>query len=198
MSEHSLTRYDQSVGDDLKHAVVKFLDIRGIIAVLLGIALLVAPGIGADVVGFLVAFSIAVFLLVDGVSTIQFSRVERTFGVPGAVWPLILGILEIVLAVVCVIYPFETAAAGTTVLMWMFVIGLLLAGIFEVLNPFNTGWGTVGGILDIVLAIFLGVLLAANPGEVLESFVWVGGLLSLIAGIFVLVAAYRVRKAVVI
>ena len=84
------------------------------------------------------------FLLVDGVSTIQFSRVERGFGVPGAVWPLIFGILEI------------------------------------------------------VLAIFLGVLMAANPGEVLESFVWVGGLLSLIAGIFVLVAAYRVRKAVVI
>jgi uncharacterized membrane protein HdeD (DUF308 family) len=164
------------------------LAIRGVLAVLFGLAALLLPGI--TLVALVLLFG--AYALADGIIALiagarGLRRHERS-------WPLLLeGVLGIAAGVLTVVWPGITAL----VLVYLIAAWALLTGALEIatairLRKIITGeWLLV---LSGVVSILLGVILVVAPGAgALGLVLWIGAY-ALVFGVLLLILAFRLRS----
>jgi len=161
--------------------------LRGLFAVLFGVAAFVWPGLTLAVLVILWG----TYAFVDGIFTLvaafRAAQMRMTW------WPLVLeGILGIVAGVVAFIWPGITALA----LLYLIAAWALLTGIVEIIaavrlrNVISGEWmlGLAG-----VLSIIFGVILIAAPGAGALAVIWTIGAYAVIFGIVLIALAFRLR-----
>lgn len=160
--------------------------LRGIAAVLFGLAALLWPGLTLLV---LVAF-FGAYVLVDGI----FALVAGVRGSGGSRRWLLLaeGALGVVAGLVTLFWPGITAL----VLLYIIAFWAIFTGILEVVmaislrREIENEW-LMG--LSGVLSVVFGVILAVLPGVGLLSLVWLIGIYALVFGIALIALGFRVR-----
>lgn len=163
--------------------------VRGIILVLLGIAMFAWPK--ATLLVFVVLF--AAYLFVDGVMSIIQGFSQRRDGEPSG-WSFAQGILAIAFGIAVLAWP-DTIGK---VLMVVIGIWAILAGIAGIAAGFRmkqvpgSGWGWF--LAWGILALIFGIALIANPAAGILSILWLVALWAIMAGIVFIVASFFVRK----
>lgn len=163
------------------------LAFRGVLAILFGVVAWVWPGITV----WALVLLFGAYALVDG----AFAVVAALRGAPGQsrTWLLITGIAGIVLGFVALIWPAETALVLLLLIAWWAVI----TGIFEIVAAISLRKEIEGEWFYIttgVISVLFGVLLFVWPVQGALGVIWIIGLFSIIFGVFMLVAALRLRK----
>lgn len=169
------------------------LAIRGILAILFGLAAVFWPGLTLVTLVYLFsAFILANGLVTLVVGLINVFRDDNSF--VSRILTVLLGVVELGVGVYLLRHP--TVAFGTLILIIGFVLiarGLieLFNGLFEDDTATNKTIMTIGGLLSVGVGVF--VLLQPASGGV--AFVWVLGLYALITGPMLLALSYDLKKA---
>ncbi len=165
------------------------LGIRGLLAVLFGLAAIVWPRLTLLVLVLL----FGAYALVDGVIAVVVSlQVRRVFT---RWWVLLLeGLVGIIAGLLTFLWPGITALALLYVIAaWAIVTGVFeIAAAFSGRAPAGQEWALA---LAGVLSVLLGVLLAILPGVGLLSLVWLIGVYAIVFGILLLIRAFQLRSA---
>jgi uncharacterized membrane protein HdeD (DUF308 family) len=163
------------------------LALRGLVAVLFGLAALFWPGLVLAVL--IVLFG--AYALVDGV--LALIAAFRSSG-RGARRGLLLieGVVGILFGLVALFWPGLTALA----LLYLFAFWAILGGIARILmaimlrreieNEWSIGFSGM-------LSVILGIVLILLPGAGLLAYTWLIGLIALAVGIILIFYAFRVR-----
>jgi uncharacterized membrane protein HdeD (DUF308 family) len=163
------------------------LGLRGLLAVLFGLAAIVWPRLTLLVLVLL----FGAYALVGGVMAVLVSLQER--GVFARWWVLLLeGLAGIAAGVLTFFWPAITALALLYLIAaWAIVTGLFeIAAAFSARLPLALEWTlAVAGILSVVLGIFL----AIRPGAGLLGLVWVIGVYAIVFGILLIIRAFQFR-----
>ena len=165
------------------------LALRGLLAVLFGLAALLWPGLTLLVLVLL----FGAYALVDGVMTVIVSLQERR--VFARWWVLLLeGLVGIAAGVLIFVWPAITAL----VLLYLIALWAIVTGLFEIATAFSgrlplaLEWTLA---LAGILSVLLGVLLAIQPGVGLLSLVWLIGVYAIVFGILLIIHAFQFRTA---
>jgi uncharacterized membrane protein HdeD (DUF308 family) len=161
--------------------------VRGIAAILFGIAVLVWPGIALTVLVLLWG----AYALVDGVFAMVMGVRGRTYYRDW--WVTVLeGVVSIIAGVVAFMWPGVTALALLYVVAaWAIITGILEIAAAIQLRKEISGefWLGLGG----VLSVALGVLLALYPGAGMVSLLVVLGIYAIVFGVALTILSFRVR-----
>jgi uncharacterized membrane protein HdeD (DUF308 family) len=162
--------------------------LRGIAAILFGILALWVPGAAL----FALVILFGAFAFVDGIFAIVASvraaqAHERWLQLLGA------GIFGVFIGLVTWFYP------GITALTLLFVIAIwaIITGIFELIAAFELRRhlpGEFWWVLSGLLSIAFGVALFWRPGAGALAVIWIIAVYAIIAGIFLLGLAFRLRS----
>jgi uncharacterized membrane protein HdeD (DUF308 family) len=163
------------------------LALRGVIAILFGLAAFLRPDIalGALILLF------GAYALVDGAFAIVGVFGGTRAGTPR--WLLLLeGVVSILAGLIAFIFPGLTAIA----LLYLVAVWAIVTGIAEIATAIRLRqeiqgeWALiVGGILSVLF----GLLLAVLPGVGILSLIWLIGAYAVVFGVLLLIAAFRVR-----
>ena len=163
------------------------LALRGVLAILFGLAALLRPGIALEALILL----FGAYALVDGV----FSIVGVFGGARGGMprWLLLLeGIAGIVAGIVAFFLPVLTAFA----LYFLIIAWALVTGVAEISTAIRLRReidGEWAMILSGALSILFAVALLASGAIGIFTLVWVIGVYAVVFGVLLLIAAFRVR-----
>jgi uncharacterized membrane protein HdeD (DUF308 family) len=164
--------------------------LRGLLAIAFGILVLMLPG--ATVVA-LMAF-VAAYALVDGIVTI--TSAVRLRGIFARWWVLLLqGLISAAFGVLAFMNPgLSLLYIVISVSLWMLLASLaqFMLAIVQRQMGGSAGWGTLGGILSLALA----VLAVAYPGLTVASVVGLIAWFALVVGVVRVIVALRVRSLV--
>ena len=161
--------------------------IRGALGILLGLAVLLWPGVGLGEVVTL----FGIYAVLDGIWAVAWAvRASRRL-LEG--WPVVLeGVVSVALGVVALGFPFESARVGHMIAVWGLVTGIL--EILAALRPPRGVCGhwflAAGG----AWSIFLAVLILSLPYAVTDALVDAIGVYALVFGVLVSVGAFVLRK----
>jgi uncharacterized membrane protein HdeD (DUF308 family) len=164
------------------------LALRGLAAILFGLAAFFLPGI--TLTALILLFG--AFALVDGIFAIVAAvRAERH----NARWWLLLaqGVFGVLLGILTFIWPGLTAL----VLLYFIAAWAILTGIFEVVGAIRLRQEIEGEwvlILSGVLSVIFGVVLAVLPGVGILALLWLIGAYAVAAGVLLIILAFRVRS----
>lgn len=167
--------------------------IRGIAAVLFGILALILPGLTLQVLILL----FGVYALVDGIfaimSAVRALNRRRGFDWRSVGWPIIEGIIGIVVGLLAFFWPGETAL----VLLYFIGAWAILTGISEIVQAvalrriIQNEWLLIlGGVASIVF----GILAFAIPGATALAIVWLIGLYAIVFGVLLIGLSLRLRS----
>ncbi|MDI3341702.1 MAG: HdeD family acid-resistance protein [Sphaerobacter sp.] len=161
--------------------------IRGIAAILFGLAALVWPG---PTLAFLIAL-FGIYVLIDGVFAIA-AAIEATQR-DARWWPLALeGVLGILAAIAVFAWPGLTAL----VLLYLIAAWAIVTGVFELAAAIQFrdrgGEAFLMGLTGIVSVIF-GLLLVFNPGSGALAVLWLIGIYAIIFGVLLLGLSRQLR-----
>ena len=163
------------------------LALRGVLAILFGLAALLRPGIALEALILL----FGAYALVDGV----FSIVGVFGGARGGMprWLLLLeGIAGIVAGIVAFVLPVLTAFA----LYFLIIAWALVTGVAEISTAIRLRREIEGEwamILSGALSILFAVVLLVSGAIGIFTLVWVIGVYAVVFGVLLLIAAFRVR-----
>jgi uncharacterized membrane protein HdeD (DUF308 family) len=163
------------------------LALRGVIAILFGLAALLRPDIalGALILLF------GAYALVDGAFAIVGVFGGTRAGTPR--WLLLLeGVVSILAGLIAFIFPGLTAIALLyLVAAWAIVTGIAeIATAIRLRQEIRGEWALIiGGILSVLF----GLLLAVLPGVGILSLIWLIGAYAVVFGVLLLIAAFQVR-----
>jgi uncharacterized membrane protein HdeD (DUF308 family) len=160
--------------------------IRGIAAVLFGIAVIFYPGLSLAI---LVA-ALAAYLFVDGIfaliSAIQHRDQEGWWAVA------LEGILGILAGIAVFLFPI----AATFTFLYIVVFWAIATGVLEIIAAIqlrkqieNEWWMILSGAISIIF----GIVLLLNPGEGILTLLWLFGGLAIAFGVMLVILAFRVR-----
>lgn len=162
--------------------------IRGIAAVLLGIAVLILPGLTLDVL----VTTFAAYLFVDGIFAIITAVMHREYG---RWWLLALeGVLGIIAGIAAFLFP----GAAVATFFYIVVFWAIATGVMEILNAIelrkqiDNEWALI---LSGAVSIIWGILLLANPGAGIMTLLWLFGVLAIAFGALTIWLSFRVRGA---
>jgi uncharacterized membrane protein HdeD (DUF308 family) len=163
------------------------LALRGLVAVLFGLAALFWPGLVLEV---LILF-FGAYALVDGIFALV--AAFRSSG-RGMRRPLLLieGVIGILFGILALFWPGLTALA----LLYIIAFWAILSGIARIImaimlrREIENEWSIA---LSGVLSVILGVVLILLPGAGLLAYTWLIGILALAIGIVLIYYAFRVR-----
>jgi uncharacterized membrane protein HdeD (DUF308 family)/predicted flap endonuclease-1-like 5' DNA nuclease len=157
--------------------------LEGIAAIIIGIMLLVSPGMTT----LIVIQVLGIYWLITGIFQIVAIFIDSSqWG-----WKLFAGILGIVAGLIILRHPLWSALLVPATLVIMLGIWGIIIGIVNLIQAFQGGgWGI--GILG-VLSIIIGILLLGNVWIAAFSLPVVVGLFAIVGGILALVAAFRIR-----
>jgi uncharacterized membrane protein HdeD (DUF308 family) len=159
--------------------------VRGVIAVLFGLMAIVWPGITAVALAVLWGF----WALVDGVVNLVAAFQK---GGTGKGWKIVFGVISIVAGLIAVIHPFDVALTLT----WILGIWFIVTAVFQGVGAFSSTrtrprWMLV---VSAVLSLVIGILFVAKPGVgVLSIVLWVG-VVAIIWGVILIIAAFAARR----
>jgi uncharacterized membrane protein HdeD (DUF308 family) len=163
------------------------LALRGVIAILFGLAALLRPDIALEALILL----FGAYALVDGVFAIVGVFGGTRGGTPR--WLLLLeGVVSILAGIIAFIFPGLTAIALLyLVAAWAVVTGLAeIATAIRLRQEIRGEWALIlGGILSVLF----GLLLAVLPGVGILSLIWLIGAYAVAFGVLLLITAFRVR-----
>jgi uncharacterized membrane protein HdeD (DUF308 family) len=163
------------------------LALRGVLAILFGLAALLRPGIALEALILL----FGAYALVDGV----FSIVGVFGGARGGMprWLLLLeGIAGIVAGIVAFVLPVLTAFALYFLIMaWALVTGVAeISTAIRLRREIEGEWAMI---LSGALSILFAVVLLVSGAIGIFTLVWVIGVYAAVFGVLLLIAAFRVR-----
>lgn len=167
--------------------------LRGILAVLLGVIMLIAPGLSVGSIAVFLVVVIGLWLILDGIASCLLASRERKHDRRGWGWTLAGGAVAILIGCLALIFPLSTALAGGTLVLWFLAAGLILRGALELGDRRLGGRGTTIGIANILFGFFIAVMLLLNPAAVLLAMVWVAAVYGIVFGVLSIVVAFRVR-----
>ena len=163
--------------------------VRGALAILFGVAAWAWPGMTIATLIWI----LGAYIVIDGfISIVGFFRHgELTWG--RRVLLLIWGVVEIIAGIVLWLAP----GLGAVTMMVIFGVWAMLTGMFLLVGPFTgdghlmSPWlqGLVG-----ILGVLVGVYLVIEPGRGALATIWAIGVISIVYGIFLIVAAFRIRS----
>jgi uncharacterized membrane protein HdeD (DUF308 family) len=163
------------------------LALRGLVAVLFGLAALFWPGLVLAVLIIL----FGAYALVDGVFALI--AAFRSSG-RGMRRPLLLieGVIGILFGLLALFWPALTALALLYIIaFWAIFTGIArLVMAFMLRREIENEWSIA---LSGMLSVILGIVLILLPGAGLLAYTWLIGLLALALGIALIVYAFRVR-----
>lgn len=159
--------------------------LRGVLAVLFGLAALFWPGETL----FVLVLLIGAYILVDGVFAIVGGIMDSSRR-----WVLLIeGILGLVAGLILLFNP----GFGALVLLYVIAFWAIITGVMEILaaislrREIDNEWMMIlGG----ALSVLFGVILAVLPGAGLLSLTWLIGAFAIIFGITFIVLGFRVRN----
>jgi uncharacterized membrane protein HdeD (DUF308 family) len=164
------------------------LALRGLVAVLFGLAALFWPGL---VLAALILL-FGVYALVDGVLGIIAAFSSSREGMTR--WVLLTeGGIGILFGIVALVWPDLTALG----LLYIIAFWAVLAGIARILRAIllrreiENEWSMA---LSGILSVILGIVLLFLPGTALLAYAWLIGLFALALGVMLIVYAFRVRR----
>jgi uncharacterized membrane protein HdeD (DUF308 family) len=163
------------------------LALRGVLAILLGLAVFVLPGL--TLVVFVALFG--AYALVDGVFSIiagvrAAERHERWWS------PVLKGVAGIAAGVLAFVWPALTALALLYLIAgWAIVTGLLEIVAAVHLHRAHGEWLLV---LNGVLSVLFGLIVIVWPGAGVLSLLWMIGMYAIIFGLLLVVLAFRLRS----
>jgi uncharacterized membrane protein HdeD (DUF308 family) len=157
--------------------------LRGLLAVLFGLAAFLWPGI--TLVSLVLLFG--AYALVDGIFAIVAAFRAREW------WPLLLeGVAGIAAGVATFLWPGITALA----LLYLIAAWAIITGILEIVAAIrlrrvieNEWWLALGGVASIIL----GVVMVAAPGAGALGLVWAIGAYALLFGVIMIALGFRLR-----
>jgi uncharacterized membrane protein HdeD (DUF308 family) len=159
--------------------------VRGIIAILFGIMAIIWPGITAVALAVLWG----IWALIEGVVNLVAAFQK---GAAGKGWKIFFGIVSILAGVIAIIHPFDVAV----VLTWILGIWFIVAAVFQGVGAFSSTRTQPRWMLLIsaVLSLLIGILFVARPGVgVLSIVLWIG-IVAIIWGIVLILAAFAARR----
>jgi len=156
--------------------------LRGIIAVILGIIALVAPGIA--LLALIIVFGAYAFL--DGLLAVVVAIQERHV-IPDWGWLFVEGIAGIILGIIAFAWPVKTAL----ILLFIVAAWAIVTGVMEIAAAFTVRSWLIG--LAGILSVAFGTLLFARPGAGLLSILWVLGIYALVFGVILIARAFQLR-----
>src|SRR2546427_10755875 len=163
------------------------LALRGVFAILLGVAAFVLPGVTLAV--FIALFG--AYAIVDGVLAIiagvrAAERHERWWS------PVLKGLAGIVAGVLAFVWPALTALA----LLYLIAAWAIVTGILEIVAAIHLhrAHGEWLLIVNGVLSVLFGLLIIVWPGAGFLTLLWMIGGYAIFFGILLLVLAFRLRS----
>ncbi|MDR2256106.1 MAG: DUF308 domain-containing protein [Arthrobacter sp.] len=184
----------ENLTDELRSTGFKWLLIRGILGILLGLVLFIAPGIGGTAIAVVVVYTLAFWLVLDGFATCSLAWREKREGLKGWGWALASGIVSIIAGVLAVIFPVSTGAFMGVLFLWFMTIGLIGRGIAGLGDRSMGGWSIALGILDIIIGIWFAVALFTDPTGMVITALWVAGIYGVVFGVASIMMAFKIRK----
>jgi uncharacterized membrane protein HdeD (DUF308 family) len=162
--------------------------IRGILALILGVLTLLAPGITFT----LLVIYIGAYMLVSGVlSVVRAFKVRKASATWG--WFLVYGIVAIIAGCLTLYNPFVGAAS----LIYLIAAWALVTGVMEIIAAISLrkmirgeGWYILAGIINILLAIFF----VLNPLAGAITVAVVFGVYALLIGIMFIILSIRLKR----
>jgi uncharacterized membrane protein HdeD (DUF308 family) len=109
-------------------------------------------------------------------------------------WPVVRGVLAVVLGVVALAWPAITATA----FVWAVGVFAVVDGVVEIVEGVRrrgTGRGTAFLVTIGVLSVAVGVVLLVWPGKTAVVLTWIIGFWAVVYGLFQLVASLDLRRA---
>lgn len=163
------------------------LAVRGVVALIFGVMAWVWPGI--TVLALIILFG--AYALADGV----FALVAAARGVPGQSrgWLAVSGVCGVLLG----LFAFAWPAATGLVLLVLIAAWAVVTGVMEIVAAISMRHEIRGEwwlVLAGAVSVLFGLLLFSAPVSGAIAVVWVIGLFSILYGIVLLGAAFRVRK----
>lgn len=175
----------------MKHLFVSNWDlflVRGILAILFGIATLVMPGITLVV---LVAL-FGAYALLDG-TVLSFLAIKNR-KIDSEWWLMLLtGLVSIAAGVLTFVWPGITAAS----LFYVIVAWAIVTGISEVIYAIHFRKEIEGEwllVLDGIVSVAFGILLIAQPVAGALAVLWMIGAYAIAYGVILVVVAFRLRN----
>jgi uncharacterized membrane protein HdeD (DUF308 family) len=162
--------------------------LRGVFAILFGLGALVWPGLTLTI---LVLF-FGAYAFVDGIIAVA-AGVAGGLGHARGWLVLLIGIVGIIAGIVTFVSPGLTALA----LLILIAAWALVTGIIEVVLAFGMGGGVgqeIGLVISGVLTALFGIYLFAFPGAGALTIAWLIGFYAILAGVFILIHAFRMRS----
>lgn len=162
------------------------LMIRGVLAILFGIAALLVPG--ATLLTLVLLF--AAYAAIDGVMAIVMAF--RAAEGHGRVWPFVIeGVLNLAAAAIAVLWPGVTVIVFTAIVAaWAILSGIaMLVGAFR-LRVEHGDWLLI---LSGILSILLGVTFIVFPVAAALTLAWMIGAFAFAFGVTLVMVALRLR-----
>ena len=163
--------------------------VRGVAAIIFGIAALVWPGPTLRVL----VYMFGAFAFVDGITLLAALIQGRVLARRHAWATGISGVFGILISVVTFFWPNITAMT----LLYLVAFWSIMAGALQIISAIEfrrvihgEGWMIAGG----VLSILFGTLLVASPGTGLVSLVWLVGVYAIMFGGSNLGVAHRLHR----
>jgi uncharacterized membrane protein HdeD (DUF308 family) len=166
------------------------MTLRGIAAILFGIAAVFWPGI--TLLTLLYIFS--AWMLVDGVIRIV-TGIGRIGKNQLGFLTMVVGLVQLGVGIYLLRHPHVTFA--TLILLIGFT--LIVGGVAEVVSSLSSGDTATGKTLSIIVgvaAVLAGILMLFQPAASGVAFVWILGLYALVTGPLMIALAMDVRKTV--
>jgi uncharacterized membrane protein HdeD (DUF308 family) len=157
--------------------------LQGIMAIILGLLFLAAPG---ETLVAVVTF-LGFYWLITGVLALVRVFVDRS--VPW-VWSLLIGIVGILAGIFVLRHPLLAALTVPTVLVIILGVQGLVMGVFDIIGGFKGGG--FGSFILGVINILVGLLLLGSPLAAALAVPLVFGILLLIQGVGLIIWAFRV------
>ena len=178
----------QPAGTELGRRVSLLLGVRGLLALVFGVLVLVWPGITI----LALAFAFAAYVFVDGIGLIVSgveARGSRRW------WYVLAGVVGVIAGVAAAFWP------GVTVLVLVLWAGAwaVVTGVLEIAAAVR-GEGSGRWLMALagVLSVVAGLLILIWPGIGALALATVLGIYALVAGVFLLWAAWQARRAPVV
>ena len=153
-----------------------------LLAIILGLMIIIFPILGvigvADLIGLSILL-ISIYLLVVGVSIIDYNK-------SGAVLDLTLGLILLFLSI-CLIFDFEILGALAQITLYLAGIMLIVVGVVSLINNRQSRYGFYIGIAGVILGLLYIVIgtYITNPiilGTLIGLWLVISGVLKLMDG----------------
>lgn len=184
---------DKSVFQKFCSAVWWILLLRGIFAVVLGILLVTRP----QATLMVMLMFIGAYWLIDGIFTLV-GAIQGRKSYPNWGWGAFVGILSIIAGFIVFGRPLAASLLTQVVVMYLIAFLALFFGISGIVTgirlrkEISNEWSTI---LSGVLATLFGILLLISPVFSATILIVTIGILAILFGIGIVVAAFQIRSA---